>query len=121
MASAIAVTLDQAVLFGGGPASFPVGGVAAAAQPPVANADPFVALDGAMTAVEATGLTVDGIAGPPALRSALRTISSQQMVPSSSAPVYSFYGVEVATSNLRSRDQNPLPYRLATPHSRGQG
>ena len=99
LASAIAVELDGAVLFGTrAPASYPTGGVAAAAAPLVSDADPAKALDAAMSAVEATGLTPTGIAGAPAIRSALRTISANQMVPSSQAPSYSYFGLPLATT-----------------------
>jgi HK97 family phage major capsid protein len=100
-ASAIAVALDQAVLFGvNAPVSYPVGGVAAKAQPPVSVVgDPAAALDGAMSAVEATGLTPTGIAGSPLVRGAIRSIASHQLlVPVSDPATYAYFGLPLVTT-----------------------
>ena len=60
--SAIAIVLDNAVLFGtGAPASYPAGGIRAVAGSAITGADAAEALSGAMSAVEARGVLPDGI------------------------------------------------------------
>jgi hypothetical protein len=81
------------------PASaYPPGRVAAAAAPIISDTDPAKALDDAMTAVERTGLIPNGVARAPLLRSALRRISLQQLVPASATPDYAYDGVPTATT-----------------------
>lgn len=79
LTTAIAVVLDQAVLFGtGAPASYPVGGVMAAAQPAVGGSSASAALSAALSAVETRGIMPDGIvmgvAGMGAIREAQEAI-----------------------------------------------
>ena len=79
LTTAISVVLDNATLFGiGAPASFPTGGLMAAAQPAVSGDTPAQALNEALTAVETRGIMPDGIVmgvgGMGAIRSAQEAI-----------------------------------------------
>jgi hypothetical protein len=95
LASALAFTLDQAVFFGvDAPASYPTGGVAAPAQPPVGTAsDTAGSLDAAMAVVEESGLEPDGIASSALIKQALRAEARNQMISVQEQIAYSFYGV----------------------------
>lgn len=98
LSAAVAKALDQAVLFGvDAPASYPAGGIAAIAGPPAggASTDTSDALDAAMTAIEASGLTPDGIASSAAIRSALRAEARTQMLSVADPIAYTFYGLPV--------------------------
>jgi HK97 family phage major capsid protein len=76
--TAMAIAIDQAILFGdGAPASFPVGGVVgnlAGIVPQDATHDLAQATSDAMAMVEATGLMPTGDAATPAVRSGLRSM-----------------------------------------------
>jgi HK97 family phage major capsid protein len=73
LAEAIAVALDDAVLFGlNAPPTFPPGGVAAVANNIAGGADVLDTINRAMAAVEAAGLPVTGHAADVAVRAALR-------------------------------------------------
>lgn len=75
VAEAIAIALDDAVFYGiDAPPSFPVGGVAAAAQNVGAGTDHVDTLNEAMSAVELSGLPVTGFAADIAVRGALRNM-----------------------------------------------
>jgi HK97 family phage major capsid protein len=73
LAQAIALALDGAVLFGvNAPASFPVGGLMAAAAPVNAGSDAIDTVNKTMGAVEAQGLSPTGSASDLPNRSLLR-------------------------------------------------
>lgn len=96
VASAIAMVLDDAVLWGtGAPATFPTGGVSAAAGTPVTGADALEAIDAAMSAIEASGLLPDGIASGTAIGSALRAEYRAQGALPSTVPERTIYGLPV--------------------------
>ena len=99
LATAIAQTLDQAGFFGvDAPASYPVGGVAAAAQPPVGTTDKAAdSLDAAMAAIEQSGLTPSGIAANAIIRQALRAEARMQLVPVATDIEYAYYGLPTVT------------------------
>jgi HK97 family phage major capsid protein len=81
LAEAIAVRLDETVLFGGAgiPATFPVGGVAAAAYslPVTVGIDAVDGVNRAMGAVEAQGLAVNGHAADLSVKSMLRGVRDE--------------------------------------------
>jgi HK97 family phage major capsid protein len=98
VSQAIARVLDAAVLFGtGAPASFPTGGVAAAAAD-VTGTDALEAISNGMAAIEAQGLVPNGIASSPAIGSALRAEYRSIAVPPDSAPANQLYGLPVETT-----------------------
>ena len=69
LAAAVARRFDAAVLFGGGPESYPEGGIVGKA---VKGADALDALDKALSAVEGSGVLPTGIAAGAQINSALR-------------------------------------------------
>jgi HK97 family phage major capsid protein len=97
-AAAIGRTLDNAVLFGGGPASFPANGVVGAGTP-LTGADALEAIDKGLAAVEASGLVPTGVAAGlgalTALRQEYRAIGA---LPSDS-PERTVYGVPLVVSS----------------------
>lgn len=98
IASAMAIVVDDAVLFGNGePASFPADGVAGL-PPPDASVpgDALAAIDNAMALIEDSGLNPDGIASGPAIGTALRKLYRELMVTPESAPTETLYGMQVA-------------------------
>jgi hypothetical protein len=99
LAAAIGRTLDAAVLFGGGPASFPANGVVGAGAP-LTGTDALDAIDKGATAIEATGLTPDGVAAGPAIGSALRAAYREVGALPGDAPTPSVYGMPVATTPI---------------------
>jgi HK97 family phage major capsid protein len=78
MAEAIAVAVDQAVFFGGGPVTFPTGGLIAntwsTLVPAVGPLDPVDGVNAAMGQVEGRGLAVSGHSADLAVKAALRGI-----------------------------------------------
>ena len=79
LAQAIAQALDGAVLFGvNAPASFPVGGVMAAATGVAAGVDAVDTINKCMGTVEAQGLSPDGSAADLPVRSQLRGLRTTQ-------------------------------------------
>lgn len=73
LAEAIAIALDDAVLFGiDAPDTFPAGGVAAVATNVPAGTDALETVNDTMIAVEGQGLTPSGFAADTAVRGALR-------------------------------------------------
>jgi hypothetical protein len=97
ISSSMAEVIDDAVLFGNGePASFPPDGVAGTPPPDsVAADDALGAIDGAMSLLEADGLTPSGIASGPAIGAALRKVYRDLMVTPESAPAEQLYGLPV--------------------------
>ena len=93
VASAIAETLDKAVLFGtGAPASYPTGGLSTLAGAAQTGADITAAIDKAAGAVEASGGIPDGIAGGALIGSALRAAYNAVGALPSEAPANTLYG-----------------------------
>lgn len=73
LAEALAIALDDAVLWGiGAPASFPVGGVEAVAGAPVTGPTPLDAVNAAMSVVELSGLLPTGHAAGARAKPSLR-------------------------------------------------
>ena len=98
IATEMARVIDLAVLFGTGePASFPPNGVFGAG-PPVTGADALAAIDTAMAAIEAGGLTPTGIASGPAIGTAIRQEYRSIAVPPDTAPASTLYGLPVETT-----------------------
>jgi HK97 family phage major capsid protein len=86
LAAAVARRFDTAVLFGGGPASYPEGGIV---PKPIEGEDALDALDKALSAVEGSGVLPSGIAAGAQINSALRqayiaaaALPGQQIEPS---------------------------------------
>lgn len=81
LAEAIAVRLDETVMFGGAgiPASFPVGGLAAAAYslPVTEGLDAVDGVNAAMSAVERQGLAVTGHSADLSVKGMLRGVRDQ--------------------------------------------
>jgi HK97 family phage major capsid protein len=110
LAEAIAVRLDETVLFGGAgiPATFPVGGVAAAAYslPVTVGIDAVDGVNRAMGAVEAQGLAVNGHAADLSVKSMLRGVRDEtgalllgsEQVGAAARPT--LYGVPIAYSGF---------------------
>ena len=75
LAEAIAIALDDAVLFGtGAPATFPAGGINAVAINVATGTDALDSVNQAMSAVEAQGLAVNGSAADLVVKGALRGV-----------------------------------------------
>lgn len=78
LAEALAIALDDAVLWGiGAPASFPVGGVEAVAGAPVDDVTPMDAVNLAMSVVEQSGLLPTGHAAGARAKPALRMMRDE--------------------------------------------
>jgi Phage capsid family len=100
-ASAIAKTLDAAVLFGtGAPASFPTGGIEALAGAAATGATALEAIDAAAAAVEASGAIPDGIAASSLIGTALRGYMRETLSPAEDAPGSNIYGWPVVVSSV---------------------
>jgi HK97 family phage major capsid protein len=98
-ATAVAKTLDQAVLFGtGAPASFPTGGIAGLAGAAATGDDALSAIDAAAAAVEASGAVPDGIAASSAIGTAMRGYLRTTLAPAGEAPGSNIYGWPVVVS-----------------------
>jgi HK97 family phage major capsid protein len=75
LAEAIAIAIDDTILFGiDAPASFPVGGVAAIAQNVPPGLDAVDTVNGAMSFVETEGLPISGNAADIAVKGILRNV-----------------------------------------------
>jgi Phage capsid family len=100
-ATAIAKTLDAAVLFGtGAPATFPTGGIAALAGAAATGDDALSAIDAAAAAVEASGAVPDGIAASSLIGTALRGYLRTTLAAAEDSPGNSIYGWPVAVSSV---------------------
>jgi hypothetical protein len=111
---AIAKAFDAAALFGtGAPASFPTGGLTAAANADAVAgaADAAAAIDLAFGNIEGKGLEVDGILGGPGLNGVMRRASSS-LVGAWEAPPTAFWGVDFATTTEFTAGAGPA-FRLA--------
>jgi hypothetical protein len=99
LADAIAFAFDDAALNGdAAPASYPAGGLTAAAGAPIAGGTPLEALDAAMTALEAKGFASDGILGGARVNSLLRTVSIPYTAPTGPAAT-TLFGQSIAISD----------------------
>ena len=95
LAGAAARLLDAAVLFGrNAPATFPPGGVAGAAAP-LTGSDALDAIDKGMSAVEASGLTPNGVAADSTIGGALRAAYREVRALPSETPEPTVYGLPV--------------------------
>jgi capsid protein len=104
LAKAFAKAFDRAALYGtGAPASYPAGGLTAAAwsEQPTAVADPVEALDDAFGAVEDNGLEVDGVLGGAGMRGVMRKLMVG--LETAETPPSSVYGVDLATTPVWDR------------------
>jgi hypothetical protein len=101
VAASFVRVFDQAALYGtNAPADWHAGGLTAPAHADVAKgADELAALDAAMAALEANGVTVDGILGGAALRSALRTKVMTTLQPFTAEPP-ALWGVPITYSTF---------------------
>ena len=98
LAAAVARAFDAAVLFGtGAPASYPVGGLDAIAGNQT-GASMALAISNAMGAIEATGLTPDGIISGTSVSAALRAAYLTAGELPSTAPMSSLWGLQVCQS-----------------------
>jgi HK97 family phage major capsid protein len=97
VASAIAKTLDAAVLFGtGAPAAFPAGGIAALAGTPQTKAgDAVGAVDMALAVLEGQNVAPSGIAASSAIGTALRAAYKAALQTPDVAPAQQLYGLPV--------------------------
>ena len=105
--------LRRAALYGtGAPASYPAGGITAAAwaEQVTAQAEPIDALNAAFAAVEDNGLEVDGVLGGPGLRGIMR--SMMVGTEAQGTPGNSIYGVELATTPVWAKGAGPA-FKLA--------
>ena len=111
LAEAIAVAIDEAILFGiDAPSSFPVGGVVGNATGDVAGADAVDMVNNAMSAVEGQGLNVTGHAADLLVRGILRgqrdlnnaLLLGETQVDSGTVPT--LYGVPIAYSSFSVAD-----------------
>lgn len=111
---AFAKAFDAAALFGtGAPASFPAGGLTAAAHADAVAgaADAAAAIDLAFGNIEAKGMEVDGILGGPGLNGVMRRASASLVGAWEAAPT-AFWGVPFATSTEFTAGAGPA-FRLA--------
>jgi HK97 family phage major capsid protein len=98
IAAAIGRTLDKAVLFGtDAPPSFPAGGLATGTA--LTGTDALDAIDKGAAAIEAAGLTPNGIAAGPAIGTALRKAYKDVGALPGDAPTPAVYGLPVATTS----------------------
>jgi Phage capsid family len=97
LAGAIARAVDAAVLFGtNAPASFPTGGVQAAATA-VSGDDALGAIDAGMSVLEGSGLAADGVASSTAIGGALRAAYREVGALPGDTPEPQVYGIPVRT------------------------
>ena len=97
LATAVARVIDGAILFGtGAPATFPTGGVVGAAGAPVTGTDPIDTLSQAFGAVEADGLTPNGVAASSIIGGALRAAYTAAAALPSETPQQNLWGVQVS-------------------------
>jgi len=98
VAAAFARRIDETLLFAVAPvpASFPAGGVVAAAGAAVSGADALEAIDKALAKVEGEGLMPNGVASSPAIGTALRQEYRAIASLPSTAPTAEVYGLPVA-------------------------
>jgi capsid protein len=99
LAKAFARAFDAAALYGtNAPATYPVGGLTAAAfcEQPAAVATAAGSLDVAFGAVEDNGLEVDGVLGGAGLRGVMRSLMTG--LETAERPPSSIYGVDIATT-----------------------
>jgi HK97 family phage major capsid protein len=93
VAGSMAEALDAAVIWGAGaPAGFPTGGIAGLAGAAQTGADAPAAIDAAAAALEAGGVTPDGIVASPAIGTALRAAWAAVSALPSQAPQQALYG-----------------------------
>lgn len=113
VAEAIAVAIDEAILFGiNAPATFPAGGVVGAAQGDVAGFDAVEQVNAAMGLVEAQGLNVTGHAADLTVKAVLRgqrattneLLLGETQVSDLTVPT--MYGVPIAYTNFSLTDPN---------------
>jgi HK97 family phage major capsid protein len=109
IAEAIALALDSAVLFGtNAPATFPAGGVDAAATPIAAGLDAVDTVNQAMAAVEGQGLNISGHAADLTVRSTLRGVratTNELLLGTTQAgdvEIPTMYGVPIQYSSFSS-------------------
>jgi HK97 family phage major capsid protein len=111
LAEAIAMAIDEAILFGiNAPTSFPVGGVVGAAQGDVTGFDAVDMVNQAMGLVEAQGLNVTGHAADLTVKSVLRgqrdrnnaLLLGETQVDDLTVPT--LYGVPIAYSSFAVAD-----------------
>ena len=102
IAKAIGRRLDEAVLFGGGPASYPPNGVVGTGVP-VTAADASAAVSAGLGKVEASGLTPTGIASGPSILQSIRDQTVAFMILPTDAATPSMWGLPIAVSS----DWNP--------------
>ena len=97
LSTAVAKVIDEAILFGtGAPATFPVGGVVAAAGAAHTGADALAALDASFGALEADGVDPNGIAASSLIGSALRQAYQAAAALPGEAPAQTIWGVPVS-------------------------
>jgi hypothetical protein len=100
LTKAVARVLDAAVLFGtNAPPSFPDDGVAGADAPQITDTDALTALSDGMAAIEAQGLTPDGIASSPVIGGAMRQAWQNVAALPDAAPGQLLWGIPVATTS----------------------
>jgi len=98
LASAIAYAIDEAVLFGtNAPASFPVGGVMAFADP-VTGTDALDAISNGFADIEGKGIVPDGIGAGAAIGAVLRAAYLDANESPSVAPRNTLWGVPIEQS-----------------------
>jgi hypothetical protein len=100
VAGAFAKRVDETLIFAVAPvpASFPAGGIVAAAGTAISGTDVLDALDQGLAKIEGQGLVPNGIASSAAINSALRKQLRDIAAPASESPTASVYGVEVGVA-----------------------
>src|SRR5262245_31191120 len=97
LATAVARVIDAAILFGtGAPATFPAGGVVGVAGAPVTGADALEAIGNSFSAIEADGLTPNGIAASSLIGGALRAAYQAAAALPGEAPAQTLWGVPIS-------------------------
>ena len=100
VANAIAFAFDDAALNGNGaPASYPTGGLMAAAGAAVTGSGPVEAADAALSELEAEGFTADGIVGGSKLNGVMRGVMTNFLVPPTAPPPQQLWGLQFAISD----------------------